>query len=147
MRRIMALAAVPATVAGMLWVRLAPVDPGRWHVALTADLAPTCAKGIEAAAASARAACTLPLPPAAALARLDAIAMAFPRTRRLAGSAEEGRITWETRSRLMGYPDYTTAQAVETVTGSRLDILARSRFGASDWGVNAARLSAWLAGI
>jgi uncharacterized protein (DUF1499 family) len=147
MRRIMALAAVLLIAAGMLWVRLAPVDPDRWHLSLTADLAPACGEGIEAAAASARAACTLPLPPAAALTRLDAIAMAFPRTRRLAGSAEEGRITWETRSRLMGYPDYTTAQATPTPEGSRLDILARSRFGASDWGVNAARLRAWLAAL
>jgi hypothetical protein len=47
----------------------------------------------------------------AALARLDEIALATPRTTRLAGSPDEGRITWITRSALWGFPDYTTAQA------------------------------------
>jgi len=79
--------------------------------------------------------------PAAALARLDAIAMASPRTRRLAGSPAEGRITWISRSRLWGFPDYTTAEA----TPGRLVIHARQRFGSDDWGVNAARLQDWLA--
>ena len=73
------------------------------------------------------------------------IATATPRTHRLAGSPEAGRITWITRSRLWGFPDYTTAQVTQTPTGPRLDIHARLRFGRSDMGVNAARLHAWLA--
>ena len=35
----------------------------------------------------------------------------FPRTKTLAGRAGEGMITWVTRSRLFGFPDYTTAAA------------------------------------
>lgn len=89
----------------------------------------------------ARLACAAPVD---ALARLDAIAMATPRTLRLAGSPETGSITWITRSRLWGFPDYTTAQITETDTGPRLDIFARLRFGRSDLGVNAARLQAWV---
>jgi uncharacterized protein (DUF1499 family) len=75
------------------------------------------------------------------LARLDAIAMANPRTRRLAGSLAEGRITWETRSLIWGFPDYTTAE----VQGEGLVIFARLRFGSSDLGVNAKRLRQWIA--
>jgi len=146
MRKIKMIAAVLAVIvlAAAGWVRLAPGDPARWHVDVASDAPPLCADGIEAGAANARAACQVAEPGAALLARLDAIAMATPRTRRLAGSAEEGRITWQTRSRLIGFPDYTTAQVTETAAGTRLDILARSRFGESDLGVNAARLGVWL---
>ena len=146
MKRTMVLAAVLAglAVAADAWVRLAPADPARWNVDVASDTPTLCAGGIETGAASARAACLRPEPPSALLARLDATALATRRTHRLAGSAEDGRITWETRSLLIGYPDYTTAQVTQTAEGTRLDILARSRFGVSDWGVNAARLSAWL---
>lgn len=75
------------------------------------------------------------------LAQMDALAMATARTRRLAGSLAEGRITWETRSRFWGFPDYTTAQ----VQGAGLLIFARLRFGRSDLGVNAKRLRHWMA--
>jgi uncharacterized protein (DUF1499 family) len=78
--------------------------------------------------------------PADLLARLDAIALATPRTIRLAGSPADGRITWVTRSLLWGFPDYTTAEA----RPDGLYIHARLRFGRSDLGVNAARLQDWL---
>jgi uncharacterized protein (DUF1499 family) len=77
----------------------------------------------------------------AVLARLDAIALAKPRTERLAGSPAEGRITWITRSALFGFPDYTTAQVVD---GPGLCIAGRQRFGSQDLGVNAARIGGWV---
>ena len=77
--------------------------------------------------------------PSQLLSKLDATALATPRTRRIAGSVEEGRITWETRSLLWGFPDYTTAEA----RPDGLYIHARLRFGKSDMGVNAARLRDW----
>jgi uncharacterized protein (DUF1499 family) len=149
MKKTMALAAVLAVIslAAAAFVRLAPADPARWHVDVASDAPPLCANGIETTMASARAACASPDAPTLLLARLDATALASPRTRRIAGSPEEGRITWETRSRLMGYPDYTTAQVTASDSGTRLDILARARFGASDWGVNAARLRTWLGAL
>jgi uncharacterized protein (DUF1499 family) len=77
---------------------------------------------------------------AALLAALDAVALATPRTTRLAGSPAESRITWVTRSALWGFPDYTTAEAgLEGVA-----IRARLRFGQGDMGVNAARLRDWF---
>ena len=83
----------------------------------------------------------------ALLSRLDQAALASPRTTRLAGTPQSGRITWVTRTALIGYPDYTTAEATQTPTGTRLDIYARQRFGGSDFGVNTARLQAWLKGM
>ena len=124
------------------YVRLAPSDPARWHVSPTPAAQPDCT--VQQGEGDARATCLLPAAPSEALARLDAIAMATPRTTRLAGSPEEGRITWITRSALWGFPDYTTAEATPDATGTRLTLHARLRFGRSDMGVNAARLRDWL---
>ena len=129
---------VLAAFAFGAWVRLAPSDPARWHT----DPAQGTA-GANAHVAKA----FLPLPPAEALAAFDAVAMAEPRTRRLAGSVEEGRITYVSRSRLWGFPDYTTVAAEPGDGGTWLVIHARARFGQSDLGVNAARVGRWLAAI
>lgn len=126
---------VLAVIGAGVWVRLAPSDPARWH----AD--PTL--GSEGPGSHV-AKLFLPLPPAEALAALDAVALAEPRTTRLAGSAEEGRITWISRSRLWGFPDYTTAAAVAEGEGTWLVLHGRLRFGGSDLGVNAARITRWL---
>jgi len=121
----------------MAWVLLAPTVPGDWHIDLQAS-------GFDPGRGQVF--CIMPdnrYGPLAdgALARLDAIALATPRTERLAGSVEEGRITWVTRTRLMGYPDYTTAQVME---GPGLCVFGRQRFGQGDWGVNAARIGGWM---
>lgn len=127
------------------YVRLAPSDPARWHVAPAPAATEDCS--VEQDRDGARATCRLAQTPEEALAQLDTIALATPRTIRLAGSAGEGRITWITRSALWGFPDYTTAEAVAEGTGSRLTVHARLRFGSSDLGVNAARLRDWLGGL
>ncbi len=133
----------------LAWVRLAPVDASRWDVALPTDaraLEGACADGVTTITSrgGGTASCSLRDTPQTVLARLDAIALATPRTRRISGSPKEGRITWETRSKLMGYPDYTTAQANFADGLTRLDTVARQRFGDGDMGVNAARLKDWL---
>lgn len=128
-----------------VYVRLAPSNPERWHEDPTANeaVAPGPCVAVKSVGA-ARVACLRNEEPLALLAALDMIALATPRTQKLAGSAQEGRITWVTRSALWGFPDYTTAQAVSTPEGTRLDIHARLRFGGDDLGVNAARLTDWL---
>ena len=135
----LALGLLVAVVAFAAYVRLAPSDPGRWHVAPMAEgpVGEVVVAGLNRA--------TLRLAPEAGaaaelLARLDAVALATPRTTRLAGSVEEGRITWVTRSAAWGFPDFTTAEA----GADGLAVEARSRFGQSDMGVNAARLTDWL---
>lgn len=74
------------------------------------------------------------------LERLDDIIRETPRTRIVAGSVEQGMVTYETRSAMFGFPDYTTVRR----NGSRIEIFGRLRFGASDLGVNAARIEGWL---
>ena len=128
-----------AILAFGLWVRLAPSDPAVWHVAPVAtgpwDVVQPLTNGATLRLSATKGA------PDALLARLDAVAMASPRTARLAGSVAEGRITWVTRSALWGFPDYTTAEQ----RPDGLYIQARQRFGNDDWGVNTARLRDWLA--
>lgn len=136
------LGALVALVVGFgLYVRLAPSDPARWHVS------PVLAEGgawdqvVPMTGAAALRLSAAKGAPADLLARLDSVAMQTPRTTRLAGSVEEGRITWITRTALWGFPDYTTAEVRE----DGLYIHARLRFGGEDMGVNATRLTDWLA--
>ncbi len=118
-------------VAAQAWVRLAPSDPARWHVDPEVTHDADLRNGVRR------------IVPAGddTLARLDGIVMDTPRTTRLAGSVASGRITYVTRSRFWGFPDYTTVAR----DGDRLEIFARARFGRSDMGVNRARVERWLA--
>tara|TARA_R110000868_G_scaffold408790_3_gene692720 strand:- start:94623 stop:95009 length:387 start_codon:yes stop_codon:yes gene_type:complete len=113
-----------AVVGLALWVRLAPTDAVAWHRMPDAGHRGEMVR-IDTGADG--------------LARLRDIAQATPRTRPLAGSVESGMMTWVTRSRLMGFPDYTTARQ----DGETLLIWARQRYGTDDFGVNAARLDHW----
>jgi uncharacterized protein (DUF1499 family) len=77
------------------------------------------------------------------LERLNEIILATPRTQVLAGSVAEGMITYVTRSKFFGFPDYTTIRA----DGPQIEIYGRLRFGLSDIGVNAARIDRWLGAL
>jgi Protein of unknown function (DUF1499) len=127
-------------VGGMAYVRLAPSDPARWHIDLAApDL------NIEPGIAF----CLRPgdrYMPAdqdmnALLERLDQVALSTPRTKRVAGAVVEGRITWVTRTAVLGFPDYTTAQVMP---GPGLCVVGRQRFGTRDLGVNGRRIAGWM---
>jgi len=138
--------AIALLIGAAAFIRLAPSDPAHWHT--DPGTIPVRACGdLTTTQSGARVTCLRLEDPTTLLANLDSIALASPRTTRLAGSAETGRITWITRSFLWGFPDYTTAQATITPAGARLDVVARQRFGGSDWGVNAARLAAWLTAL
>lgn len=114
-------------VALLGFVRLAPSDPMRWHQmpdnVTDRDLEGGAMREVEGD-----------------LAALDAIIRATPRTEVLAGDVARGMITYVTRSRVFGFPDYTTVRQA----GARLEIYGRLRFGRSDLGVNAARIDGWL---
>lgn len=133
-------------VASSVSVRLAPSDPEVWHVDPMTTSRPEGKghyllrpKGGDAASPE------YDLTPEALLAKVDAIAMATPRTQRLAGSVAEGRITFITRSRGFGFPDYTSVKTYRGKTGAGIAIFARQRFGREDLGVNKARVDDWLA--
>jgi hypothetical protein len=127
MARIIALGVLVAALAFLAFIRLAPSDPARWH------LMPETVTNRDLEGGAMR---RVP----GDLAMLDAIVRATPRTRVLAGSVEAGMITYITRSRVMGFPDYTTVRQA----GDMLEIYGRLRFGRSDLGVNAARIDGWL---
>lgn len=120
-------------IAGVIalgaYVRLAPSDPTRWHVAPQGearDMKTGVVRVVETGPEG--------------LARLDAIVRATPRTTVLAGSVADGIVTYVTRTRVFGFPDYTTVQQ----DGDTFRIHARLRFGRKDFGVNKARVEAWL---
>lgn len=124
-----------AIFVGMLAViRLAPSDPDRWHVAPNVSEDKDFPGGIK------RKITTGP----DGLDRLNAAALATARTSVLAGSVETGMITYVTRSKLIGFPDYTTVQQTVQQDGDVLEIYGRLRFGRSDFGVNRARVQAWV---
>ena len=129
----------------MVFVRLAPTDPDRWHLEHAgADWAIVPWDTVSPETGGARLRVSMAAgDPTDTLARLDSLAMATARTRRIAGSVNEGRITWETRSLIWGFPDYTTAEA----RPDGVYVHARLRFGREDMGVNATRLKNWQAGL
>ncbi|MFO7759183.1 MAG: DUF1499 domain-containing protein [Roseovarius sp.] len=114
-------------VALLVVFRVAPSDPDRWHEmpenVSDRDLDGGAMRSVEGD-----------------LAALDRIIRDTPRTQVLAGSVDEGMITYVTRSRVFGFPDYTTVRQA----GDTLEIYGRLRFGRSDMGVNAARIDGWL---
>jgi uncharacterized protein (DUF1499 family) len=121
----------------MVYIRLAPSDPARWHIALDPRPPSMSQISLDRVIALEGAAYTdLPLVPDI-FAQLKSIAAATPRTSIL--SEDTNHITFVTRSKWLGFPDYTTAQ----ITPSGLTLFARLRFGRSDLGVNAARLAEW----
>lgn len=143
--------AVVATIAAAIFFRTASDDPAVWHVdPMTAErtgnpndyiVAPM---GVRSDAPD-RTAETRPGTAKDLLFQFDSIAA--PSSKRLAGSVEEGWITYVQRTMLMGYPDYISVKAIETEGGAALVIYSRSRCGRSDFGVNKDRIDRWLAQI
>ena len=124
---------VVAVVAGLAFIRFAPSDPARWHVpvqgAQNKDGAKSALRVLSAEEGT--------------LMRVHDAMMQMSRTEVLAGDPAAGAVTYITRSKLMGFPDYTTAEQ----TGHMLKVFSRSRFGNSDLGVNRRRLDRLLAMI
>ncbi len=146
-------------IAGaLIYVRVAPHDIATWHVdPLTAPtpttpnswrVAPPGQSPDSSGGSAGQPSAVYRATPAELLAAFDRIAMAQPETVRLAGSPDEGLITYVQRSKLVKYPDYISVKAVDLGDGrSALAILSRSRFGKSDLGVNKARVTEWLKGL
>ncbi|TDQ62207.1 uncharacterized protein DUF1499 [Phaeovulum veldkampii DSM 11550] len=144
-----ALFVVLAIAAGMAWVRLAPLDATLWHVnpaiAIKRDspndylLRPVGGTGGDAVAP------VWATDPVTLAQRLVAAALAEPRTRILAGGADQGFVTLVQRSALWGFPDMISIRTDAAPGGATAAIWSRARFGYSDMGVNEARVQRWLA--
>lgn len=119
---------IAAAVLLALYVRFAPSDAGRFHVSGAVQSDADLEGGVKR------------ILPGVTLAELDQIAQQTPRTKVLAGSVDDGMITYVTRSRLIGFPDYTTVEAKDGM----VTVFARLRFGRSDLGVNRRRVEGWI---
>lgn len=122
---------IALVVVAMGYVRLAPSDPVKWHVSPKVEADKDMQFGVK----------RLVVAGTDGLERFDGIARATPRTEVLAGSVADGMITYVTRTKVMGFPDYTTVRQ----EGDTLKIFARQRFGRSDLGVNKTRVDGWIA--
>ena len=133
--------AAAAGIAGAGWVRLAPTDAAAWHV----DPAAGRSGGGRYLVGEGgdRGALRLSAAPAEVAAAVDRIALETPRTRRIAGG--DGFATYETRSRVLGFPDYTSVRVAPDGDGAVVTAYARLRYGGDDLGVNRARVEGWLA--
>lgn len=124
------LVLVLIVAAGMAWIRLAPDDVSRWHRLPEGienrDMEGGVMRVVEGD-----------------LVRLDRIIRTTPRTHVLAGSVDDRMVTYVTRSRVFGFPDYTTVEQ----RGDDLALFARLRYGKSDMGVNKARVEGWLTAL
>jgi len=119
-----------AVIAFAIWVRVAPSHPQRWNVALDEPQDRVLAHGVVRIVPGGE----------KYFGELDKIIRDTERTSHLAGTLEEGMVTYVTRSKLWGFPDYATVW----VSGQDLVIHSRLRFGGGDTGVNRARVDNWL---
>ena len=130
--------------SGALWVRLAPVNVQRgWRVD------PGYLRTRQAAMAGSFATGVTSRLPGSMLPRSKFLAILESKSRRPSRGrgaspvlVDEGRITYETRSRLWGFPDYTGIAVTEDLGGAAPVVLARARYGALELlHVNRARVN------
>lgn len=124
-----------------VWVRVAPTDAAQWHRMPDSIPQSGSETGLNSHIAVVR---------TADQTKIDRLFEAMGSTDRtviIAGSREDHLVTYETRSKLMGYPDYTTVR-LDRVAGEapiwEIVLYARSRFGKGDMGVNKKRVDGWL---
>jgi uncharacterized protein (DUF1499 family) len=65
----------------------------------------------------------------------------------VASDKSAGRIEASQRSRWMGFTDDIVVRVAPTTSGSRIDFRSSSRYGRSDFGVNAERIRAYLTAL
>ena len=102
-------------VGGLTYIRLAPSYSDRWHI--DPVLAKDPGKGGILIAPGV---ITSALSPEELLGEFDDVVRAEIGVKILAGSVAEGHFTYILRSKLMGFPDFLTVQALPHETGSTL---------------------------
>ncbi len=135
---------VMIALSGLVYVRLAPDNLAEIHLVPPAGATvdqPLIGPG------SALFVAEFSLPPQDLWPHIQQVALNAPRTKQLAGSPEEGMVSYVSRSLVFGFPDYITVLVQPDGAGSRVVMFSRLRFGYSDSGVNEARLRDWLAAI
>ena len=87
------------------------------------------------------------LAPVEAFRRAAEIAAAMPGWRDIAGDPAANRIEASQASRWFGFTDDVVIRVSADGSGSRIDVRSASRHGRGDFGVNAARIRAYLAAL
>ncbi len=130
---------VVAVVAAAVYFRSAPLDAAALHVdpaEVTPPASPNFALMVGSTGHFIQAS------PEDVATRIAAAAAADG-AQVLAGSTEQGHVTYVVRSRLMGFPDVLSLRWTAQDGGTQLDIFARAIYGTSDLGVNTRRAQAW----
>ena len=138
---------------GILFIRIATVahDPDVWHVdplVAEASADPNHFRvAIEALAEQPvdLSAAIYASNPTFLAKAFDTFVMQQPSVSRVAGSPEQGWITYVQRTKWLRMPDYISVKFLDLPNGnSTIAIFSRSRFGQGDLGVNEARVRLWL---
>jgi uncharacterized protein (DUF1499 family) len=146
MIKIVVIGILLAVAGVMLYVRFTPTDAAMWHVDPRAISKPAKPNNwlIRPVGGDAR-------PPhyraevADLVAAIEAAAAGMGDMRLIAGSAQSGHLTYQSRTKWMGFPDFTTFRVYSTDEGVSFAAFSQARFGHSDLGYNRARLEAMLA--
>ena len=147
MIKLVALGLVGLMILLAAWIRLAPSDPARWHEDPRLVARPATPNFHLIRMVGGDAMPQVFQMSAEALARrVDDIARAEG-AELIAGSVQAGHMTYLTRTRIMGFPDYTSVLVEPAGDGAMLLGFARARFGQSDLGNNRARLERWIAAL
>jgi uncharacterized protein (DUF1499 family) len=110
------------------WLRMTPEDAPVDHERKQEEVAPRYEVPVERLAAT-----------------FDEVAMGEERVQRLAGSVDQGWVTYQQRSAVFGFPDYVSVRFLEVGPGaSTLAVYSRARYGRGDGGVNAHRVHRWV---
>ncbi len=139
----------------MYKIRTAEHDPAVWHIdPLVAEAALTPNHFRLAPDAMTEQEVDLEAPVLAG--DIKAIALAFDlfvlnqkNTTRLAGSTDEGWLTYVQRSDRLKFPDYITVRFIPLELPGKvtLAVFSRSRFGNGDMGVNETRVKTWMTAL
>ena len=130
------IVAVVIVSAFAIWVRIAPTDTASWHVdpSIKQDKSARSFQTNAEFKGIAEGVGLLETDPA----------LPDERSSVIAGSPEDGFVTYMLRTRTFGYPDFLSAKWVPNYKGGVLYIYSRSRFGYSDLGRNKRRVLEWI---
>ncbi|SLN18658.1 DUF1499 domain-containing protein [Pseudooctadecabacter jejudonensis] len=132
-----------AILVALIYVRVAPTKPSHWHEVEVPLMAP----GAYPSAGGHLIQRVVQGDGVQMMAQLDQIICATARTSVVAGTVEDNKTTYMTRTKICGFPDFTTVRLM-TVPDSddcMLQVYGRLRFGQSDLGVNRKRIDGWMA--
>jgi len=138
---------VVLSVFGMaLYVRLAPSKSAAWHVdPMTAHLPDTPNAFLQKPGEGQYPSLEFDRDAHSLAQIFDALILATPHSRRLAGQPSDLFVTYVVRTPLMRFPDYVSMRFIDLGEGrATYAVFSRSRFGHSDLGVNKKRFMSWV---